>query len=188
VLYLNGPLTHLPLSERRKKLLEVQPSFSSIISLICSKECESVEEIDGFLQEAIKGGTEGLMIKDMGTGYFCSRRSWDWVKLKKDYLNKLGDTLDVVPIGGNYGAGKRTGLFGAYLLAIYNPDMEVYETLCKIGTGFSDVVLEEMHKYFADKAVPNCPREYRVASQDEADVWFTPSIVWEVKGADFQVQ
>lgn len=42
VLYLDGPLTHLPLSERRRRLLEVQPSFSSIISLIQSKECESI--------------------------------------------------------------------------------------------------------------------------------------------------
>lgn len=81
------------------------------------------------------------MIKDLSTGYFCSRRSWDWVKLKKDYINNLGDTLDVVPIGGIYGMGKRTGLFGAYLLAVYNSDMEVYETLCKIGTGFSDEML-----------------------------------------------
>lgn len=66
------------------------------------------------------------MIKDLDSIYSCSKRSWDWVKLKKDYVSKLGDTLDVVPIGGNYGAGKRAGIFGAYLLAIYNPDLEQY--------------------------------------------------------------
>jgi DNA ligase-1 len=43
------------------------------------------------------------MIKDLNAPYFCARRSWDWVKLKKDYIDGLGDTLDVVPIGGNYG-------------------------------------------------------------------------------------
>lgn len=78
------------------------------------------------------------MIKDLGSTYSCAKRSWDWMKLKKDYIDGLGDTLDVVPIGGNYGAGKRKGLFGAYLLGVYNSDLEVYETLCKIGTGFSD--------------------------------------------------
>jgi DNA ligase-1 len=125
-----------------------------------------VAEIDEYLQEAVKKSTEGLMIKDLSSNYFCSRRSWDWVKLKKDYISKLGDTLDVVPIGGNYGAGKRTGLFGAYLLAVYNPDLEIYETLCKIGTGFSDEVLEAATKFFSDKVVPSCPRDYRVSSPD----------------------
>lgn len=95
-----------------------------------------------FLQDAIKFGTEGLMIKDMDSVYTCSRRSWEWVKLKKDYINGLGDTLDVVPIGAAYGVGKRTGYYGSYLLATYNSDMEQYETICNIGTGFSDEILK----------------------------------------------
>ena len=66
------------------------------------------------------------MIKDLDSPYTCSRRSWEWVKLKKDYINGLGDTLDVVPIGAFYGVGKRTGFYGSYLLGIYNPDMEQY--------------------------------------------------------------
>lgn len=85
------------------------------------------------------------MIKDLDSVYTCSRRSWEWVKLKKDYINGLGDTLDVVPIGAFYGVGKRTGFYGSYLLATYNSDMEQYETICKIGTGFSDEVLKAAH-------------------------------------------
>lgn len=42
--------------------------------------------------------------------------------------------------------GKRTGLFGSYLLACYNDEMERFETICKIGTGFSDEVLDKLHK------------------------------------------
>ncbi len=91
------------------------------------------------------------MIKDMDSPYTCSRRSWEWVKLKKDYIDGLGDTLDLVPIGAFHGIGKRKGLYGSFLLAVYDPDMEVYESICKIGTGFSDEMLEQAHKFFQDK-------------------------------------
>lgn len=98
------------------------------------------------------------MIKDLDSVYTCSRRSWEWVKLKKDYINGLGDTLDVVPIAAFHGVGKRTGYYGSYLLAVYNSDMEVFESICKIGTGFSDEVLRLAHEQLKDTTVPNCPK------------------------------
>ena len=129
------------------------------------------------------------MIKDLDSPYTCSRRSWQWVKLKKDYIDGLGDTLDLVPIGAVYGVGKRKGLYGSYLLAAYNSDMEVYETICKIGTGFSDQVLQKAYEFFQDKISPNMPKDYRISKDgDTVDVWFNPCAVWQVKGADFQVK
>ena len=76
---------------------------------------------------------------DEKSSYEPAKRSFKWLKLKKDYLNTgLGDSLDLVPIGAFYGQGKRKGLYGSYLLACYNASLERYETCCKTGTGFSD--------------------------------------------------
>ena len=67
-----------------------------------------------------------------------NKRSLNWVKLKKDYLDDLGDSMDLVVLGADYGTGKRTGWFSSMLLGCYNPEFEKFETICKCGSGFTD--------------------------------------------------
>ena len=62
-----------------------------------------LEELSTFLNEAVNVGTEGLIVKTLDSTYEPSRRSAHWLKLKKDYLEGVGDTFDLVPIGAWYG-------------------------------------------------------------------------------------
>lgn len=80
------------------------------------------------------------MVKSLDdkSSYEPAKRSFKWLKLKKDYIQGLGDSLDLVVIGAFFGQGKRVGKYGSYMLACYNPNMERYELCCKTGTGFSD--------------------------------------------------
>jgi hypothetical protein len=71
-----------------------------------------------FLNEAVDASTEGLIVKTMEDTYEPSKRSSHWLKLKKDYLAGVGDTFDVVPIGGFHGRGKRAGAWRTHDLRL----------------------------------------------------------------------
>jgi DNA ligase-1 len=126
------------------------------------------------------------MLDGPESSYEPSKRSQNWLKVKKDYLAGVGDSLDLVVLGAYFGRGKRTSVYGAFLLACYNPQAEVYETVCNIGTGFSDEILASLYAQLSDIVIDRPKPFYQHSSgnKDQPDVWFEPRYVWEVKTAD----
>ena len=75
-------------------------------------------------------------------------------------------------MGGYLGKGKRTGSYGGFLLGVYEPDNEEYQTVCKIGTGFSDEDLAKHFKFFQEHLIEK-PKSYYAFDQSlEPDHWF----------------
>ncbi len=107
-------------------------------------------------------------------------------QLKKDYLAGVGDSLDLVVIGGYYGKGKRTNVYGAFLLACYDADSEEYQTICKIGTGFSEEALAAHYAALQSLETDKARGDIKVGGA-KPDVWFEPKVVWEVLTADLSL-
>lgn len=190
LLFLNGaPLVNKPLRERRDLLHSAFEPVEGEFAFATYGDTNELDAIQTLLDESVKASCEGLMVKMLdgtASNYEPSRRSQNWLKVKKDYLAGVGDSLDLVVLGAYFGRGKRTSVYGAFLLACFNPDTEAYESVCNIGTGFSDEALAELHAQLSKLAISK-PKPFYVHSQgnkDQPDVWFEPRAVWEVKTAD----
>jgi len=190
LLYLNGKsLIDEPFIKRREVLYANFIESAGVFSFAKYSNISDVNDIQAYLEEAVEGNCEGLMVKTLKEKsiYEPSRRSYNWLKIKKDYLQGMTDSLDLVPIGAWYGKGKRTGTYGAYLLACYDEDNEEFQTCCKIGTGFSDEQLTSFTSTLKPHLI-NQPRNmFRVNDGIKPDVWFNPCQVWEVLAADLSI-
>jgi len=89
-------------------------------------------------------------------------------------------------VGGYYGKGKRTNVYGAFLLACYDSDSEEFQTICKIGTGFSEEVLQTHFDALKPLELSKVRGDVKVGGA-KPDIWFEPKIVWEVLAADLSM-
>lgn len=186
-LYLNGEdLTLRPYLERRDAL---KKSFRTTERTQISEVLitENPDEAERFFNEAIDAGCEGIMAKSISEDsiYRAGARGFLWIKYKKDYKSEMTDTVDLVPVGAFMGRGRRAGKYGALLMAAYNPDRDMFETVCKLGSGFTDEDLEKLPEIFRAQIIKE--RHPRVDSKMEPDVWFVPNFVLEVLGAEISL-
>ena len=183
-LYVDGEeLIDRPLIERREKLEEIV-EISDRLRIATGDIVSDVKTLEAFFERAVSEGCEGIMCKSIKDDsiYQMGARGWLWIKFKRDYRYEMSDTVDLVVVGAFYGTGRRAGTYGALLVAAYDPDEDMFRTVCKVGSGFTDEDLAKLPEMLKPYEIPH--RHPRVDSKMEADVWFTPSLVIEVIGAE----
>jgi DNA ligase-1 len=180
VLYVDGrDMTSAPYLDRRRKLLQIIDT-SEHVAIAEQFEIRDPKKLEQLMDRAVAAGCEGLVVKSMSeqSVYQAGARGWLWIKYKRSYKAEVQDTFDLVPIGAFAGRGRRAGSYGALLMAVYGDKEDVFETLCKLGSGFTDEDLESLPKMMERYVVKQ--KHARVNSLMQPDVWFTPSLVLEV--------
>jgi DNA ligase 1 len=184
VLFVDGEdLTRSGYPDRRQRLEQIvlsgpriEPARRQLVA--------SVPDLVACFDLAIQAGTEGLVCKSLAPDsvYRAGERGWLWIKLKRDAVAGLTDTLDLVVVGAFYGRGRRAGTYGSLLLAAYDPAADLFRTVTKCGTGFNDRELVALPARLAPYVIPH--RHPRVDARLAADVWLVPAVVVEVTGAE----
>ncbi len=182
LLYLNGKscfdLVYLKRREMLQQILE-EDEFAKLVPMSI---VQNENEVEDFLENSINSGCEGLMLKMLDAAYKAGSRGSYWLKLKREYRNELGDSLDLIVIGAFFGRGRRTGTYGTLLLAAYDDQNDTFPSICKVGTGFKDEDLDQIYQLLQDKIT--LKKNSRVSSEMEADVWFEPELVLEIVASE----
>lgn len=173
----------LPYPERRVKLINVVRETEKV-KIAKSQIVSDVENAEKFFEEALDGGCEGIVAKSIEdkSVYRPGAREFLWIKYKRDYQMQLEDTVDLVVVGAFGGQGKRSGGYGALLMAVYSPEEDKFKTICKLGSGFSEDQLDNLPKMLRKYSISS--KDRRVETDIKADFWFAPSLTLEVKGAE----
>ena len=168
------PLLDEPLRDRRKRLgalvkqggqVLVSPQFDDGEALLAAARAQELE---------------GVVAKRIDSRYRPGRRSGDWQKLK------LRRTQEVVVVGYTRGQGRRSGVFGALVVAVH--ESGGLRWVGNVGTGFGDEEIDRLFRLMrplerTDSPLAVTPRMPRVRRSDV--VWIEPRLVAEVEFAEW---
>lgn len=128
-----------------------------------------------------KGGRRKALLAT----YEPDKRLDSWLKVKKDY-NTSADTIDLIPVAGWHGQGRKNKWWSPILLAVRNPETGCLEAVTKCISGFTDKFYQaNREKYDIDTGENVIAKPgYVEYDAGHPDVWFEPQEVWEMAFAD----
>ncbi len=171
----------------RRKILEKIVQERDELRLVKSVLINSTNELLEFFNKARKEGSEGIMAKSINEDsiYQAGNRGYKWLKLKSLEGGKLKDTIDVVLVGAFYGKGRRTGVYGTYIGAVYDPEIDTFIAFTRFFSGLTDELSESLTRDIVEYIVEKKPKN--VICEDKPDVWLKPEVVMEITGDEITV-
>ena len=155
-----------PYSERWSTLADTVDAILLTPRLVTG----DVQKVKTFLDQALKAGHEGLMVKRLDSDYTPGVRGKKWYKIKPF------ENLDLVIIAADGGYGRREGWLSNYHLGTRDEETGEFLSLGKTFKGLTDAEFEVMTKRLLDLKV----RETRYT------VYVRPEIVVEVSYNEIQ--
>lgn len=122
--------------------------------------------------------------------YEPDKRLDSWLKVKKDY-STTSDSLDLIPVAGWHGQGRKNKWWSPILLACRNDATGSLEVVTKCISGFTDAFYKANRLRYDDgeesgegQNIHNKQPSFIEYSGPQPDVWFEPQEVWEMAFAD----
>ena len=125
----------------------------------------------------------GARRKALLATYEPDKRLDSWLKVKKDY-NTSADTIDLIPVAGWHGQGRKAKWWSPILLAVRNPETGSLEAVTKCISGFTDKFYQANKEKYDESSDNVIDRPSYIEYHGHPDVWFEPQEVWEMAFAD----
>jgi DNA ligase 1 len=126
---------------------------------------------------------KGARRKSLLSTYEPDKRLDSWLKVKKDY-NAAADTIDLIPVAGWHGQGRKAKWWSPILLACRNPETGTLEAVTKCISGFTDKFYQANKEKYAEGSDNVIARPSYVEYGGHPEAWFEPQEVWEMVFAD----
>jgi DNA ligase 1 len=132
LLHVDGDdLLDTPLEERAARLESIAPHLK--IPSVITSEPDTAQRV---LDEALRAGHEGVVVKDAESLYWAGRRGKAWRKVKPVR------TYDLVVLGAEWGHGRRRGWLSNLHLGAREPSTGEFVMVGKTFKGMTDELLE----------------------------------------------
>ncbi|KAF7294400.1 DNA ligase [Mycena kentingensis (nom. inval.)] len=199
LLYLNGTsLLEMAVRARKRNLKNCVREIKGRVEYATEYEGTTAKDVRARLDEVMESRGEGLVIKHPKAKYILNGRNNDWIKVKPEYMDNMGETMDLLVVGGNYGSGNRGGGVSTLICAVLDDrrqstDMDEdpkYSSFCRIGSGlsFSDYIdiRKKPWKPWDPKNPPAFLQTAKKSHEDKGDVYLNPedSFILKVKAAE----
>jgi DNA ligase-1 len=165
-LYLDGTsLIDRPQVERVGTLGVVAPT-----AIVPSRVRPTRDEAAHFVEDTLRRGHEGVMVKSLASGYAAGRRGGQWLKIK------VARTLDLVVLAAEWGHGRRKGWLSNLHLGARDPANGGFVMLGKTFKGMTDQMLAWQTEKLLQLEM----------ARDDYTVYVRPEVVVEIAFNDLQ--